>query len=174
MADPYLGEIKLFAGSYAPLYWAFCDGQQLSTAEYPALFSLLGNFYGGDGRSTFALPDMRGRLPMHFGVGPGLAPRPIGQRAGMESVRLEAAQMPAHNHPMVATLDAATSNSPMGQLPAKAIPALYQDGTGAETVTLIDGTVGETGGDEGHYNLMPYLCLNYIICVERGTYPPRP
>ncbi len=173
MADPYMGEIKIFAGNYAPHNWAFCDGQLLAIASYQALYSLLSTFYGGDGRNTFALPDLRGRLPMHFGDGPGLLPRPIGQRSGQERVTVTEQQMPPHNHIMQATLNDAMSETPIGNLPAQAISPFYSNGSDATAFTsLPDDVVSNTGGSESHYNMMPYLCLNFIICVT-GPYPPR-
>ena len=170
MSDPYIGEIRIFAGAYAPSGWAFCEGQLLPISTYDVLFSLLGTRYGGDGRTTFGLPDFRGRLPMHQGQGPGLSPHALGDRVGVESVALTAANMPAHAHPLAAT-GAATRSSPNG--------ARYGD-TGANA-TYVDTTPNaafdaaahvSAGGGQPHTNLMPSLCVHFIIALE-GIYPSR-
>lgn len=114
MSDPFVGEIRMFAGNFAPRQWAFCNGQLMAISQNDALFSLLGTIYGGDGRSSFGIPDMRGRIPMHWGTGPGLTPRPIGQKMGVESVALTANQIPSHSHTMQASTDSVSSVNPTG------------------------------------------------------------
>jgi microcystin-dependent protein len=168
MSEPFIGEIRMFGGTFAPNGWALCNGQLVAISEYDALFSLIGTTYGGDGQSTFALPDLRGRLPMHLGTGPGLSPRVIGEAFGAESVTLTAAQMPAHAHPLAAA-GAATLSSPQG--------ARYGN-TGAN-VTYLDTAPTRAfasaahvaaGGSQPHDNLMPSLCVNFIISLF-GIYP---
>lgn len=174
MADPFLGEIRMFAGNYAPYHWAFCDGQIINIVNNQALASLLSSIYGGDGRTTFGLPDMRGRIPVHFGQAPGLTSRIIGQRYGMESVELTGTQIPPHRHDICASSDAASDISPTGNVPAVTDPGFYSQGETAAMVVNFPGSViGETGSDQPrHYNIMPSLVLNFIIAI-RGAYPLR-
>lgn len=181
MADveAFFGEIRLFAGNYAPKNWAFCDGQILPISEYTQLFALLGNTYpGGDGRTTFALPDLRGRIPLHFGEGPNLTNRPLGQVLGTESVALTRNQIPAHRHAPPASsntnLDTYTGTEVVGNTSAGGddIGLLY-DNNETEYVDMGANAVGETGGGETHSNLMPTLCIHFIIRVKLGLFPSR-
>jgi len=170
--NPFLGEIMLFAGNFAPNGWALCNGQLLPINQNTALFSLLGTTYGGNGQTTFALPDLRGRAPVHFGQGPGLSNFSQGQLAGEENHTLIATEMPAHTH--VAHGDAAngTSDTPTGLLPARnpgGIPA-YGAGAGA---LLANTFLANTGGSQPHNNMQPYLVLNYCIAMS-GIFPSRP
>lgn len=174
--DPFIGQVIMFAGNFAPRGWAFCDGQLLAIANYNALFSILGTTYGGDGRTTFGLPDLRGRVPVHPGSGPGLSTYKLGQKGGAENVTLNVNQIPAHNHPSELTLNAgntapATKNAANNILASSAI---Y--GTGTADVAMnpgsIAGSIGNTGGGQGHTNVQPFNCVNYIIALE-GTYPSR-
>ena len=171
MSEPFIGEIRMFAGNFAPRGWAFCDGQLLAVAQNDALFSLYGTIYGGDGRTTFALPDLRGRLPIHAGSGPGLSPRPIGARGGAEQVTLTTNQLPPHSHTLQASPDAATDTSPAGKTFAQVAGGdLY--GSIAPTASFENSAVGTTGGSQAHPNLMPFLCVNFI-CALVGIYPSR-
>lgn len=170
MSDPFVGEIKMFAGNFAPRGWAFCDGQLLAVSQNNALFSLFGTIYGGDGRTTFGLPDMRGRVPIHHGSGPGLSPRQIGSKAGAESVTLTSDQIGDHNHTFTASSAAAADNSPANNTVAKASGAnIY--GTGSANV-LNAAAITQTGQGQSHTNLMPTLCVNFIVALL-GTYPSR-
>lgn len=180
MSDPFIGEIKMFAGNYAPRYWAYCDGQIISVASNQALASLLGNFYGGDGRTTFALPDMRGRIPVHFGQGPGLSNRVIGQRIGAEVIRLTSDNIPSHNHNFMASLNTAGSIEPIGvlgtppedsNLNPKTIN-LYSEYDSQHDYTMNNNAITAVGGNDYHENRMPYFAINFIICLL-GTYPQR-
>ncbi|MCA9972191.1 MAG: phage tail protein [Anaerolineales bacterium] len=171
MSEPFVGEIRMFAGNFAPRGWAFCDGQLLAVSQNDALFSLLGTIYGGDGRTTFGLPDMRGRVPLHQGQGPGLSPRRIGAKAGAESVTLTTAQMPAHAHTVRVSGADAHSSAPAGMLPGKtASIGLYT--TSAPANDFAPTAVGSSGGSRSHSNLMPTLCINFIIALV-GIYPSR-
>ncbi len=168
--DPILGEIRCFGFNFAPEGWASCNGQLLPIQNNTALFSLLGTTYGGDGRTTFALPDLRGRVPLGMGQGPGLANYTQGQAAGTEQVTLAAAQLPVHNHTVGAS-STATSKNPGGALPA-ATPAGSSYGTTAD-LSMSPTMVGGGGNGAPHDNLQPYLTLNWCIATE-GIYPSRP
>jgi len=170
MSNPYIGEIRLFAGTFAPNGWALCQGQLLSIAQNDALFNLIGTTYGGDGQSTFALPDLRGRVPTHQGTGPGLSPRVIGGLGGSESVTLTPAQLPSHNHTLTATTAAASSAAgPSGSVLATSSVALY--GSGAQ-VPMANAAITASGGGQPHENMAPYLGLNYIISLF-GIFPSQ-
>ena len=171
MSDPYVGEIRMFAGNFAPLGWAFCDGQLLAVAQHDALFSLFGTTYGGDGRTTFGLPDMRGRLPIHQGDGPGLTDRPLGQKGGSEKVTLITSQLPTHNHDLVANTQPATSTAPANLMPAQGVGvAFYAEQ--APNEMMAPTMLHNTGGNQSHNNLMPSLCVNFIVALV-GIYPSR-
>ena len=171
MANPFLGDIRLFAGNFAPRGYAFCSGQLLSIAQNSALFSLLGTTYGGDGQTTFALPDLRGRAPMHQGTGPGLTPRTIGESLGSEAVTLTGNQIPAHGHSQFASLNAATpAAGPTGAPASSTTTAFY--GTGAPAIDMSSSAVGAAGGNQPHDNMAPYTVLNFIIALE-GIFPSR-
>ena len=171
MAEPYIGQIKLFAGNFAPRGWAFCDGQLLAVSNNDALFSLLGTIYGGDGRTTFGLPDLRGRIPVHQGDGPGLSNRRIGSKAGEESVTLTTNQLPPHSHTANA-FNGGNSSSPennfWGTDPGGQ-SGMYNP---AADQTMSSEIITETGGNGSHTNLQPTLCINYIIALT-GIYPSR-
>jgi microcystin-dependent protein len=170
MSEPFIGEIKMFAGNFAPRNWAFCDGQLLAISQYDALFSLLGTTYGGDGRTTFGLPDLRGRLPIHMGSGPGLSTRPIGQKSGQETVSLTAAQVPAHTHQMMATEDAGETTDPSGQVLAQATDDIYS--TASPDTSMASAAISASGGSQPHDNIQPFLCIHFIIALF-GIYPSR-
>jgi microcystin-dependent protein len=169
MAEPFLGEIRMFAGNFAPRGWALCDGTLLSIAQKQALFALLGTTYGGDGRVTFALPDLRGRAPMHWGNGPGLTPRSPGERGGSESVALQLAQLPPHGHALQATGTPATDRAPAGKLFAEAADDAYASPAGAAPAPMV---VWGAGSSRPHDNLPPQLVVNFIIALE-GIFPAR-
>lgn len=168
---PFLGEIRLFAGSFAPQGWALCNGQLLAISENDALFSLIGTIYGGDGQSTFALPDLRGSLALHAGSGPGLTPRTIGEKAGEERVSLSPAAMPAHLHPAVADAGNGTSAAPGGLHPARNAAGGLHYGLGADA-QLAPEAIAAQGGSQPHDNMQPYLALNFCIALF-GVYPQR-
>lgn len=173
--DPYIGEIRLFAGNFAPRNWAFCNGQILSVNDYQELFSLIGSSYGGNGRSSFGLPDMRGRIPMHQGQGPGLTPRMVGNRFGYERVTLSTSQTPSHTHQMRASSDIATQINPDSMVLAQtdATKPFYDDGTAASSIVSLDAdVVSMEGNASSHANMQPFLCLNFIISLK-GIYPSR-
>ncbi len=175
MADQFVGEIRMFAGNFAPSGWAFCNGQLLPISQNTALFSLLGTFYGGDGRATFALPDLQGAFALHAGAsaGPGLTPRSTGQTGGSETVTLTTAQLPAHGHAMQAVPGASTGTPGAGLslAPTSNGSALYRapDGTYLNTAAA---DMGAAGGGGAHANLPPCLALNFIIALQ-GIFPPR-
>ena len=171
MSEPFVGEIRMFAGNFAPRGWAFCDGQLLAVSQNDALFSLFGTIYGGDGRTTFGLPDMRGRLPIHAGQGPGLSERRLGAKGGAEKVTLTVNQMPSHTHPFNASADLASDSNPQGNVPGQSpsIDLYIEDG---QTQNLASSAITNTGGSRSHTNLMPFLCINFIVALV-GIYPSR-
>jgi len=169
MSDPFIGEIRMLAGNFAPRGWAFCEGQLISIAQNTALFSLLGTQYGGNGSSTFGLPDLRGRVPISQGQGPGRSLASMGDRFGTETETLTAAQMPLHGHAEQASAStASTAAGPSGAL-ANAGVSLY----GAEpNVDRAAAAVTATGGGQAHNNMAPFLALSFIIALQ-GIYPSR-
>jgi microcystin-dependent protein len=169
--DPFVGEIMLFAGNYAPRGWALCNGQLLPINQNQALFALLGTTYGGNGVTTFALPDLRGRVPMHAGQGPGLSNRLLGEQAGAETHTLTVAEMPAHSHAASARAGNGTSASPGGLLPARDPAGTPHYGSGPDT-TLAPEAIGVAGGSQPHENMQPYLVINYCIALQ-GVFPPQ-
>jgi len=171
MSEPFVGEIRMFAGTFAPRGWAFCDGQLLAVSQNDALFSLLGTIYGGDGRTTFGLPDMRGRLPVHAGTGPGLSPRRLGERAGSENVTLTVNQLPSHSHPLQASAEPASTPAPAAGVLAETVSdRVYRPG--AADVNMASTAVSNVGGSRSHTNLMPFLCVHFIIALF-GIFPSR-
>ena len=172
MSEPFVGEIRMFAGNFAPRGWAFCDGQLLAVSQNDALFSLLGTIYGGDGRTTFGLPDLRGRVPIHAGSGPGLSPRRLGAKSGAENVTLTVNQLPSHRHDWEVTTANATNRSPGGNAYAQPLNSLlYRD---SQTVleNFSSQAITNVGGSRSHTNLMPFLCIHFIIALF-GIYPSR-
>ncbi len=171
MSDPYLGQMIMFGGNYVIRGWALCNGALLRVDQHDALFSLLGTTYGGDGRTTFGLPDMRGRVPLHQGSGPGLTPRQIGQRFGQEHVHLEANEMPSHTHTFNAEKLGALNLGPADALIAEPSNTnIY--GTGTPPDTLDASAIGDSGGGGSHPNVMPFQCITFLIALT-GIYPPR-
>ena len=172
MSEPFIGEIRIFAGNFAPRGWAFCDGQLLPISQNTALFSILGTIYGGDGRTDFGLPDLRSRAAMHPGNGPGLTPRSLGERVGQNAVTLDEANLSAHNHSHVATAFPANSFAPAANAVASRAVGGRPYTTAAPDVSLNSGVVSAAGGNQSHNNLQPYLGLNYIIALV-GLFPSR-
>lgn len=178
MAQPYVGEIRMFAGNFNPNGWMFCEGQLLPISENETLFQLIGTTYGGDGESTFALPDLRGRIPLHFGTGPDGTTYQMAEMAGTEEVTLTTQQIPIHTHAMFCFSDAsgAPTSNPQSAVPGVADITQYNDLTvapnNAPNAQL--GTPGFnsalTGGSQPHTNFAPYLCINYIISLF-GIFP---
>jgi microcystin-dependent protein len=173
MAEPFVGEIKMFAGNFAPQGFAFCDGQLLTVSQNDALFSLLGTIYGGDGRTTFGLPDLRGRVPVHQGTGPGLSQRRLGSRGGEERHTLVAGEVPAHTHTQRANPVDGNELSPAGGVPAKSKAGLaaYIESP-SPAAAMHPDAIGLAGGGQPHENMMPWLGIHYIIALV-GIYPSR-
>ncbi len=169
MAQPYVGEIRIFAGNFAPAGWMFCDGQLLPISEYETLFVLIGTTYGGDGQNTFGLPDLRGRLPVHQGTGPGLSSYQLAQILGVEEVTLTVNQTPAHTHPMQAYNSIANTPNPGNQLLgiSSQVSMFFGD---PPNLSFNAGAVTSVGGNQPHTNVMPYVCLSYIISLF-GIFP---
>jgi microcystin-dependent protein len=169
--DPFLGEIRIFGGNFAPVGWALCEGQLLSIAQNSALFAILGTTFGGNGTTTFGLPDLRGRVPIGEGAGPGLAPYTLGQQGGTENVTLLANQLPAHTHALNAYNGAGNKATVAGSLLANgAKPDYYSDQPA--TTTLSPGAIGSAGGGAPVSIQQPYLTLTFIIALQ-GIFPPR-
>lgn len=173
MSECFVGEIRMFGGNYAPVQWAMCEGQFLPISQNDALFSLLGTIYGGDGVNTFALPDLRGRVPIHMGQGPGLSTRVIGQSFGSENVTLTGQNLPNHTHALNAASGDGTSNNPAGNiLGAGTNTVQVYNSAVTAPVSMNGAAVGTTGGSQAHSNLMPTQCVNFIIALY-GIYPSR-
>jgi len=169
MSEPLVAEIRIFAGNFAPRGWAFCNGQLLPVSQNTALFSLIGTTYGGDGRTTTALPNLQGRAPMHPGRGPGLTARRLGERGGAEAVTLTEAQMPNHNHIAVVSEEDGRDNDPNS---AWLAAGDQMWGTATSMQTMSPQTLTSTGGSQSHDNLQPFLTMNFII-ARVGLYPSR-
>ena len=168
MAQPYVGELRMFAGNFAPAGWMLCEGQLLPISENETLFNLIGTTFGGDGESTFGLPDLRGRLPIHQGKGLAFA-----ETGGTETVTLTVNQLPTHNHVKLASSDTATSFSAVGTVPAAGTAATISPyGSDAPRTTLVPSTLSALGGSQPHENFQPYLCVNFIISLF-GIFPSQ-
>jgi microcystin-dependent protein len=168
MAQPYVGEIRMFAGNFAPAGWMFCEGQLLPISENETLFQLLGTTYGGDGESTFALPDLRGRIPIHQGNGFILA-----ETGGAEEITLTVNQIPSHGHPMLATAQIGNNPNPLNLLTgATSTPNvdLYAEPPKTPVVNMATTAIGPVGGSQPHTNFQPYLCVDFIISLF-GLFP---
>ncbi len=174
MSEPFVGEIRMFAGNFAPRGWALCDGQLLAVSQNDALFSLFGTIYGGDGRTTFGLPDLRGRIPIHAGTGPGLSPRRLGAKGGSENETLTLNQLPSHTHSFNANTQFATSEHPEGRVVAEGVNVSpYSDSaTNPPVDQMASNAITAVGGSRSHSNLMPFLCINFIVALF-GIYPSR-
>ena len=171
--EPFLGQLAWVPYNFAPRGWAFCDGQILSIAQNTALFALIGTTYGGNGQTTFALPDMRGRVPLHVGgsTGPGLSPYSLGQQGGQETVTLSQNQMPAHSHTALASNTEASAVTPEGTVWAKK-ERVTMYAPGAPNVAMGAGAIAPAGGSQPHENMPPYLGVNCIIAMQ-GIFPSR-
>lgn len=174
MSDPFMSEIRIFAGDYAPRGWAFCDGKLLPISQNTALFSLVGVTYGGDGRITYGLPDLVGRAPMHVGdsQGSGLSPRFLGGKIGDDKVALTVAQLPQHNHAFQSTRNSGQISSPVDARPARSPNEKVFVNSNANLVSMSDKATGITGGNRPHENMQPYLVMNFIIALQ-GRYPAK-
>jgi microcystin-dependent protein len=173
MADPFVAEIRIFPFNFAPKGWAFCDGQILPISQNTALFSLLGTTYGGDGKSTFALPNLQGSAPMHPGQGPGLSLHDLGETGGSETVTLLESEIPSHAHGLMAVSQPGDLADPTGRSVARASTGNpFQTVTNVNMVQMAAQTLAPAGGDQPHNNMMPYLTLNFCIALQ-GVFPPR-
>jgi microcystin-dependent protein len=180
-STPFLADIALFPFNFPPTGWAFCNGQLLPISQNIALFSLIGTFYGGDGKSTFALPDLQGRCAVHTGQGQGLSERFLGEQGGTEAVTLLISEIPVHTHSVQATLKTADTSvtagvtaNPIGNYPTASATNLYSDTAGAGTMAPlnVDVQVAPAGGSLPHNNMQPYLTINFCIAMQ-GIFPPR-
>jgi microcystin-dependent protein len=167
MSDPFVGEIRMFGGNFAPAGWALCNGQLLAISEFEVLFNLIGTTYGGDGQSTFALPDLRGRLPVHQGSG-----SVIGQAAGEESVILTSQQLPLHSHPFAASTNPGAQTNPVGNAPATIVAGSAYAQAPATTALAPQSIQADPGGNQPHDNMQPYLCISFIISLF-GIFPSQ-
>lgn len=165
MAQPYVGEIRMFAGNFAPAGWMFCDGQSLPISENETLYNLIGTTYGGDGESTFDLPNLQSRVPMHWGNGVVLA-----ETGGTETVTLQTAQIPIHTHQLIGSGAAANSRNPPNNVLATAAATIYTTNPGRGLAVMAAQAIGPNGGSQPHENLQPYLTLNFIISLF-GIFP---
>lgn len=171
MSEPFIAEIRIFAGNFAPRGWAFCNGQLLPISQNTALFSLIGTTYGGDGRSTTALPDLQGRAPMHPGRGPGLTDRRLGQKGGTETVTISEAQMPAHTHTLRGTVSRGGSSQPQGNAFNRSVGEFAYNAPNNLT-GMAPTMAADSGGSQAHNNMQPFLAINFIIALV-GLYPSR-
>jgi len=177
MTEPFVAEIRIFAGNFAPVGWAFCNGQLMPISQNTALFSLLGTTYGGNGTSNFALPNLQGMAPLHPGQGPGLSLRNLGETGGAPTVILVNSELPAHSHQAMANTTGVQAATPAGNTWAPPPPAagrgldVYNPAVGSPT-PMHPQALGPSGGSQPHNNMPPYLTLNFIIALQ-GVYPPR-
>src|SRR5687767_1424528 len=170
MSQPYIGEIRMFGGNFAPAGWAFCNGQTIPISENDALFTLIGTTYGGDGQETFNLPNLQSRVPMHMGNGPDGASYQLAEAAGVESVTLTTQQIPIHTHQLLGSNTTAATQTPGGNVAAQGAGQNY---TSADSpITMPANSVSPTGGSQPHENLQPYLCINFIISLF-GRFPTQ-
>ena len=167
--DPFVAEIRIFPFNFAPSGWAFSNGQLMPISQNTALFSLLGTTYGGDGKSTFALPDLRGTAPMHPGQGPGLSLYDLGQMGGSETVTLLQSEIPAHNHQVQVINDSGFSSEPTANVPAR---NTFYNNAVSPAVAMSSSALAPVGGNQPHNNMMPYLTVNFNIALQ-GIFPPR-
>jgi microcystin-dependent protein len=174
MSTPYVGEIRLFPYTFAPVGWQLCDGSLLSISGYETLYTLIGTTFGGDGINTFGVPDLRGRVPLHYGTGNGLSPRVMGEMGGSETVTLTSAQMPAHTHSFAATSAVASINSPgnAAELGGLGTDTMYTSTISGSSVSPSSSMISQSGGGQPHENLMPTLTASFCIAVE-GIFPSQ-
>ena len=171
MAQPYIGEIRMFAGNFPPVGWAFCNGQLMPISQNDAMFVLLGTTYGGDGESTFALPNLQSRIPLHMGNGPDGATYQLAETGGVESVTLSTAQIPNHNHALLGSTAAATTGDPTNKLFGQSPQIAYLIEADPE-VQFSAAAISPVGGSQPHENCQPFLCINYIISLF-GLFPQQ-
>jgi microcystin-dependent protein len=172
MSSPFVAEIRIFPFNFAPKGWAWCDGQILPLSQNTALFSLLGTYYGGDGKSNFALPDLQGRAPMHPGQGPGLSLHDLGETGGSETVSLLESEIPSHSHAMNVSSQLGMENFTSGQMFAMGDGINMYGDAASNRVAMADQALAPAGGDQPHNNMQPYLTLYFCIALQ-GVYPPR-
>ncbi|KPM48820.1 phage tail protein [Jiulongibacter sediminis] len=172
MAEPFIAEIRMFAGNFAPRGWAFCNGQLLPVSQNTALFSLIGTTYGGDGRSTTALPNLQGRVPMHPGRGPGLTSRRLGESGGEQNVTLTTSQIPSHSHDLAASSEKGNSVSPLSGVSATTENKANIYSSSDTNIVNVENDGEQFGGGQGHNNMQPFLAVNFIIALV-GLYPSR-
>lgn len=172
MADPFVAEIRIFGFNFPPKGWAFCDGQLLPISQNTALFSLVGTYYGGDGKATFALPDLQNAAPIHQGQGPGLSVYNLGESGGTEAVTLIQTEMPVHAHTLSGSNSDATDQSPANELVAGGVGGIAMYGAPSSLTQLAFQALTPAGGSLPHNNMMPFLTLNYCIALQ-GVFPPR-
>lgn len=173
MSDPFVAEIRMFAGNFAPTGWALCNGQLLPISQNTALFSLLGTTYGGDGKSTFALPNLQGSAPMHQGQGPGLSIRDLGEQSGSESITLLDTEMPIHTHSSMGSSTLSNQQSPVGNYWGGSSQNRHFAAFAQPNVVQMNPlALGPAGGSLPHNNLQPYLVVTFIIAMQ-GVFPPR-
>jgi len=177
MSEPFLGEIRMFGGNFAPTGWALCNGQLLSIAQNTALFSILGTTYGGNGQTTFGLPNLQGRFAMHWGNGAGLSPRTLGEMSGTENVTMLSTQMPSHTHTVNARSDDGNTDTPTGAVWARAVDgssngvSAYSSGL-PPNATMAPTAINASGGNQPLPVMNPYLCVTFIIALQ-GIFPSR-
>lgn len=172
MGSPYIGEIRMFGGNFAPAGWAFCNGATMAISQNDVLFQLIGTTYGGDGQETFNVPDLQGRVPIHMGQGPGLSQNyQIGERAGVETVTLTTQQIPIHSHPFVVSSDVATATSPANRMMA-ASTQVKAWSPFPPTLAMSNQALTPSGGSQPHDNMMPYLVISFIISLF-GVFPSQ-
>lgn len=171
MSNPYVGEIRMFGGNFAPAGWMFCSGQLLPISENETLFNLIGTTYGGDGQETFALPNLESRIPIHAGTGPGLSARQLAETGGTETVTLTTQQIPKHTHAFLASSNSATSPNPGGNVPAETVTTTpyYNDNP---AVPMNAQAITPAGGSQPHENVQPFLCISFIISLF-GIFPTQ-
>ena len=171
MAQPFVGEIRMFAGNFPPVGWMFCDGQQMPISENEVLFQLIGTTYGGDGESTFNLPNLQSRMPMHMGTASSGVTYQIGEASGVESVTLTTSQIPTHNHALLASNAPGTGTNPDGSVMGALSPvSIYKANIAQPNIPMNAAAVTPQGGSQPHDNMQPFLCINYIISLF-GLYP---
>jgi microcystin-dependent protein len=170
MAQPYVGEIRLFAGNFAPNGWMFCEGQTLPIAENEVLFNLIGTAYGGDGQETFNLPNLASRVPLHMGTGPDGASYQLGEAAGVEMATLTTQQMPQHTHPLMASTAAGSQANPEGAVLAQTLASITPYIEDAPAANMAAGVISPAGASQPHNNCQPFLCVNFIISLF-GVFP---
>lgn len=172
MAEPYVGEVRMFAGSFAPQGWMFCNGQSLAIAENETLFQLLGTTYGGDGEETFNLPNLQSRVPLHMGTGPDGTTYPLAQMAGTEKETLTVQQIPIHSHQLVASAANGSQTNPGGSVPAASPGSVFPYIEDPPGVSMSPQAIAPVGGSQPHENVQPFMCINYIISMF-GIFPSQ-